>query len=162
MSTSPRPNLRSAPSPEELARRQQEALAKIEGAVSAKDRLAALDAWTETPNQIPAAVPLMIEREPRREPLVRTEPPPVLPTPVGASAPSVVPAPVPAPVAPLMPWDTVDADATHAYHVMLPKRLHAKIDFVWKRKNMKSFREFVMLALEKEADVALRELGEKP
>jgi hypothetical protein len=61
-----------------------------------------------------------------------------------------------------MPWETVDVDATHAYHVMLPKRLHAKIDFIWKRKNMKSFREFVMLALEKEADMALREFGEKP
>ncbi len=160
MSTSPRPNLRSAPSPEELARRQQEALAKIEGAVSAKDRLAALDAWTEAPNQIPAAVPPVIEREPRREPLVRKEPPPVLPAPVAAPAPRVVSAP--APVVSLMPWEAVDADATHAYHVMLPKRLHAKVDFVWKRKNMKSFREFVMFALEKEADVALRELGEKP
>jgi hypothetical protein len=157
MSTSSRPNLRSAPSPAELARRQQEALAKIESATSAKDRLAALDEWTEAPNQIPAALPVAIEREPRREPLVRPEPAAVVPAPVAVPQP-----PAPAPVTALKPWEVVDADATHAYHVMLPKRLHAKIDFIWKRQNLKSFREFVTLALEKEADAALRVMGERP
>jgi hypothetical protein len=80
---------------------------------------------------------------------------------VDAKAAGMVPAPAAAERA-KRPWEVPSANETHPYHVVLTERLFQKMDFVWKRGDYRSAREFVLVALEKAADQALRDLGEEP
>lgn len=172
-----KPRLRSAPPPEVLAEQSR-----------AMEALLKADAWTEAPNNPPAKPPAVAEPavalpDPPAvpaSPVATTvevsvaeatppEPaqaPPMAEQGVGqGSAPSSPPTPAVAPApppAPVKPWLVPSPDATHAYYVVMPKRLQQKLDFVWKRKGYKSAKEFVLLSLENAANAALLELGETP
>lgn len=114
----------------------------LESQQKSVETLLQLNAWTE---------------EPSKQPLEAVS---------GVEAPTPLPAPrkarLDAPEKPNRPWQGVDNGAVHSYNILLPKALQAKLDFVWKRKDCKSMREWVLEVLAREADKVLRELGEKP
>ena len=56
-------------------------------------------------------------------------------------------------------WGNPAAEKVHAYNIHLPESLFQKIDFVWKRKDKKSMREWVLQALEKSVEDSLKDLG---
>lgn len=147
--------LRSAPTPEIMAQRQRDAEALIK-----------LDEWTE---------------EPSRQPLRPTD------TGFYASAADFVnaagtegrtdsrllpdyPLPLPPNIKPVLApsgkparaWHDADPAVVHPYNIQLPKPLQHKLDFVWKRRDCKSMKAFVVDTLTQEVDRILRELGETP
>ncbi len=65
------------------------------------------------------------------------------------------------PVMPDKPWKVPGADKAHPYNIVCTEALFQKMDFVWKRNNNKSLREWVLKTLESEANRALEALGEK-
>jgi hypothetical protein len=156
MSTQQRPPLRSAPSPDALQRQQEAALAQIQSKTSSIAHLEALDAWTEEPlAQPPAATPVPAEPREKRAGRKRApEPPAAVPVVAAAPEPEVVPE---VPAAPKMPWEEVGEKETHAYHVVLPKSLFLKMDYIWKRSNHPSARAYVISILTEAADKAIAE-----
>lgn len=148
MSTQQRPPLRSAPSPDALQRQQEAALAQIQSKTSSIAHLEALDSWTEEPlAQPPAATPVPAEPREKRAARKRAPEPPAA-VPVVAAAPEV---------APKLPWEEVGEKETHAYHVVLPKALFLKMDYIWKRSNHPSARAYVIATLTEAADKAIAE-----
>lgn len=65
-----------------------------------------------------------------------------------------------APTMPDKPWRAPGADKAHPYNIVCTEALFQKMDFVWKRNNNKSLREWVLKTLESEVNKALKELGE--
>lgn len=88
------------------------------------EKLLKLDQWTEEPLEGAQSAP---EAKPKAPPQPR---------------------PKKAVAVPQKPWDGVSEDATHPYHVILPKVLFLKLDYVWKRGDYKSAREFVIKELD--------------
>lgn len=176
MSTTSRPKLRSAPSPEDLARRNAASLALIEAAVGKRERLEKLNDWTETPVLAPAIAPVSSEREPSRAVARRNDddvpPEPITPTVVVSEVKVLVKEPVMAdpvpevkPVArvperPKKQWEEPGEKETHPYHVIMQERLFQKLDFVWKRQGSKSMKDYILKTLESQVEKELRDLGE--
>lgn len=107
-------------------------------------RLAALADWTNEP----------------------ANPPPVGPAATIVVPPTLVQEQTPAPVQPIAretpakPWALPDAVAPHPYHTVMSEGLFQKIDFIWKRAGHKSMKAWVLEVLEREADAALKDMGE--
>ena len=176
MSTTSRPKLRSAPSPEDLARRNAASLALVEAAVGKRERLEKLNDWTETPVLAPAVAPISPEREPSRAVARRNDddvpPEPVMPTVVVSDAKVVVKRPAreaealepvattPPPEKPKKQWEEPSEKETHPYHIIMQERLFQKLDFVWKRQGSKSMKDYILKTLENQVEKELRDLGE--
>lgn len=176
MSTTSRPKLRSAPSPEDLARRNAASLALIEAAVGKRERLEKLNDWTETPVLAPAVAPISPEREPSRAVARRNDddvpPEQTVPTMVVSDAKVVVRQPTKMTVAPesttppsptekpKKQWEEPGEKETHPYHIIMQERLFQKLDFVWKRQGSKSMKDYILKTLESQVEKELRDLGE--
>lgn len=140
--------LRQAPTPESLAQRQRDAEALLK-----------LDAWTEEPSRVPLQAGMEAFANAagtEGPPDARTLPVHPLPLPQ-ARKPVLAP-----PDKPQRPWHDADPAVVHPYNIQLPKPLQHKLDFVWKRRDCKSMKAFVVDALTREVDRILRELGETP
>lgn len=60
------------------------------------------------------------------------------------------------------PWDSISDDATHAYHITLPKKLWVQMEEVWMRtpgSPYKSAKQFVVDTLEKAVHAELEAQG---
>lgn len=110
---------------------------------------------SETPAAAPVAAPQAVETP------VQPDTPAESPE---ALAARFTPPPPPPPPAerPQRPWEIPGPKETHPYHTIMSERLFQKIDYAWKRSGNRSAKEFVLNALEKAADQALRDLGIEP
>jgi hypothetical protein len=105
----------------------------VAGQQELMDRLLKADEWTSEPENPPVEAP-RAARKPKPEKKAEPE---------------------------KKPWEVPSEEATHAYHIILPKRLFVKLDYVWKREGHRSAREYVIKALQKATDEGLKRLGEK-
>jgi len=140
-----KPKLRMPPSQADLLEQQE-----------AANRLLKLEQWTEEPSNPPAsgfaavrvaAVPVVVVEpaEPAAEPVQEPE------LAIKVTKPAVAP----------KPWEGEGVERPHPYHIVFTEREFQRIDFVWKRKNFKSMKEWVLHTLRVEADKQLKLMGEK-
>lgn len=57
-----------------------------------------------------------------------------------------------------MPWDAVEDGQIQPYYVRMPKDLHLKVDYCWKRSGYESMRNYVISALERAVEEDLKKL----
>lgn len=131
-----KPKLRLGPDPVQMAEQQK-----------AAERLLQLEPWTEEPANQAASV-LTPPPAPVQAPAI----------PSAATPPSAVLQAVFGP--PVRPWQGADPAVIHSYNIMMPKPLHHKVDWVWKRQGYKSMKAYVQAVLERDVDRALAEMGE--
>jgi hypothetical protein len=167
-----KPKLRLAPTPEEMAERQE-----------AARRLLALEEWSQEPlepapetvsgtllvrpvtNSVPKSTeqPAVEQIEEDPAPVVEAVTSPALAEQVATPAVVAPPPKIKAKAAPEVakkPWEIPDVTAVHPYYIICPERLFQKMDFLWKRDGSKSMKEWVIKTLEAEANKGLKALGE--